>query len=538
MSEGDRGMEDPSPPTAGLGERRRRREAERAAALAAARDDAPLSRKELRRRAAEEEARLEALRTGELRLDGSVAPVPDRPSGASPQTGESGATDGGAPAALPADSGTTARPDAGAAAQPLSGATSDDAAPGQPSSDAGSGDGAPGQPTSGATAAGGVSGQPTSDAGSPDAAPSAASGSTGAIPRLSRRSLRERQPVDPVPAETPPSQRTATGRRPVVRTPSTAQGTRTIDSTGRLTGIIPVVPAEEPAPERSVPMAPEEPGVGPQAEGSADPVSWESTAGMPVMSEEILDRESERLASPQTPAVVPTPVPAEPSPAAAPSPGEAAAAAGAVPGDDEPGEVTAPDGTEGDVTAPDGTEGDVTAPDGTEDSDDEDADGPLRPQWVALAAADPAPAQSVAGSAASARSALSAGSADTAASDDGARTHRAQGSAPARRSLGDRTRSAARLESDAPAGGVQGNDGAGPVPTDPQPEDVEDGSTNPAVAFVKVLVLLLVAAVIGALIWLLYSGALGADDGAILGTIGTVGSAQALSVLPEESRAS
>src|SRR5699024_3872711 len=86
----------------------------------------------------------------------------------------------------------------------------------------------------------------------------------GAEPRLSRRSLRDRQPIDPAGLEVAPSQRTATGRRPVVRTPSTAQGTRALDSTGRLTGVISVVPAEDPArdPAAAAPPAPpERPGV-------------------------------------------------------------------------------------------------------------------------------------------------------------------------------------------------------------------------------------------------------------------------------------
>src|SRR5699024_2149889 len=54
----------------------------------------------------------------------------------------------------------------------------------------------------------------------------------------SRRSLRERAEAATRSTEAP-QERTATGRRPVVRTPSTAQGIRVIDATGQLTGIQP-----------------------------------------------------------------------------------------------------------------------------------------------------------------------------------------------------------------------------------------------------------------------------------------------------------
>ncbi|WP_448072700.1 hypothetical protein [Georgenia yuyongxinii] len=59
--------------TGGLGERRRRREAARAAARAAELAGEPLTRKELRRRQLEEEARREAIATGELSCATSAA---------------------------------------------------------------------------------------------------------------------------------------------------------------------------------------------------------------------------------------------------------------------------------------------------------------------------------------------------------------------------------------------------------------------------------------------------------------------------------
>ncbi|KAE8763593.1 hypothetical protein, partial [Georgenia thermotolerans] len=60
--------QEPSTETGGLGERRRRREAERAAAAQAEREGRPLTRKEIRRRQLEEEARRQAIATGELQL--------------------------------------------------------------------------------------------------------------------------------------------------------------------------------------------------------------------------------------------------------------------------------------------------------------------------------------------------------------------------------------------------------------------------------------------------------------------------------------
>src|SRR5690606_40395499 len=61
----------------------------------------------------------------------------------------------------------------------------------------------------------------------------------------SRRSLRERAATASTRPETP-QERTATGRRPVVRAPRTAQGVRSLDSTGRLTGVQPVVRPDAP----------------------------------------------------------------------------------------------------------------------------------------------------------------------------------------------------------------------------------------------------------------------------------------------------
>lgn len=167
-----------------MGERRRRREAERAAAT-----PQPLTRRELRRREAEEAARLEAIATGELPLDELAERM--RSTGATKTAG----------AAPSAPSTSSAVPSTGSAA----------VTPGS--------------------------------AASPAARPS------GTGPRLaSRRSLRDRAPDPAAAPPERPQERTATGRRPVVRTPSTAQGVRALDSTGRLTGIQPVVRPDAPHP--------------------------------------------------------------------------------------------------------------------------------------------------------------------------------------------------------------------------------------------------------------------------------------------------
>lgn len=194
-----------------VGERRRRREAERAAALAAESTGAtrPLTRRELRWQQAEEAARLEAIATGELplaELRERVTPATSATTGAAASTPDESA--GTSPADGPAGTAPSAR-SAGSAGSAPSATTAPATAP------------------SGATAAG--------------------------VP--SRRSLRERaEEPGPEPAERA-QERTATGRRPVVRTPSTAQGVRSLDTTGRLTGIQPVVrpdatdlPTPSPAP--------------------------------------------------------------------------------------------------------------------------------------------------------------------------------------------------------------------------------------------------------------------------------------------------
>ena len=237
-----------------MGERRRRREAERAAASSGA--PQPLTRRELRRREAEEAARLEAIATGELPMDelaermrATTAPSGSVPSAStgraetSAGTARSAASAGSAPSTGPVPTTGSALP---AASPPRPPAPS--TAGSAPSAASAPAPGAPATVGSAPSAA--SAGHAAVTAGS---APSASSAATaGSVPaatgsRLpSRRSLRERaQDADQAPPERP-QERTATGRRPVVRTPSTAQGVRALDSTGRLTGIQPVVRPDAP----------------------------------------------------------------------------------------------------------------------------------------------------------------------------------------------------------------------------------------------------------------------------------------------------
>jgi len=256
-----------------VGERRRRREAERAAEVSST--PQPLTRRELRRRQAEEAARLEAIATGELPADELAERMRTRAASATADSAPSAASAPSArpaapgPAAPPGAPGSAERPAApGSAARPSATSTPAASSTGRParpapaapaSPPAGSTHGSAPSSTTAATAGSAPSsaatppvrpasaGRSTATAGS---APSAVSASTAPSgPRLpSRRSLRELAEEADASAGTSerPQERTATGRRPVVRTPSTAQGVRALDSTGRLTGIQPVVRPDTP----------------------------------------------------------------------------------------------------------------------------------------------------------------------------------------------------------------------------------------------------------------------------------------------------
>ncbi len=400
-----------------VGERRRRREAEQAAAreAEAAGTTRPLTRRELRRLQAEEAARLEAIATGELPLEElqaageahRAASLAAEGTGAAPSAASAGrgsaTTAGSAPSAPSADpSGSPGTTTAGSAppAASATGAATRTSTPGAPSSSAGAVDAA---------------------AVTADSAPSAASaaGATATVPtdpsaRIpSRRSLRERAQDAPPIAPERPQERTATGRRPVVRTPSTAQGMRSLDATGQLTGIQPVVR--------------------PDAPGSSDPS--EPTAEASV--------ESAHTGPTALPALFEVDGPALTARAALPSP-------------EDPAPETR----------------------SAEDEQDEDL-FPMRPQWVAIS------------------------------SVSGATPDEAKSELPSRRSLRSRL--------------------------DEEPAEAEPAPTNPAVTAVKVAVLVLVAAVLGALIWLLGSEAF--DDDPSGGAAPVAAHTLITTPQPEETRA-
>lgn len=436
---------------AALGERRRRREAERAAALAAeqAGSNVPLTRRELRRRQLEEQARLEAIATGELQL-GPAGTYEVRKAAR-----EAAATASESSAATSPDSGATASSPASAPS------AASGAVPVERTSSPRSAGSATGSTPTGATATGAA---PST---SPASAPSAATGAIATGRPPSRRSIRDkRETADD--RETTPQERTATGLRPVVRTPSSAHGVRRLDATGQLTGVQPAVRPDD-VPEHpltggipavgtrpSPPAAPRPTPATPvgrptsASTGTSDPVEWDDAV---TGVGEII------AVSPQSAQIDLSA--ARPSAVSAPE-----AAAGGVPTAD----------------APDDT------PDDDEDLDDEYDAAPLpRPQWVAI-------------------SSVSGASADEAGQ-----------STVSRRSLRAASAASAASTSSAPEAAEEHED--------------ESAGRHPMVTVIKIVVLALVAAIIGALIWLLATEAFDDTPNATALTISTTDH-------PEETSAS
>ncbi|TDE89692.1 hypothetical protein EXU48_19940 [Occultella glacieicola] len=233
--------------TAGLGERRRRREAERARAAAEGLER-PMTRREMR-------ARDEALASGALQL-GPDGPVPTPMSAVSGQSGQSGhsaytAPSAGTPATADAERAVADPADAVGPAT-MGASTTADAATDDPTATEAATD----DPTAtdAATTGGTSAGLESADAVTPDPAPAdpapaaawtsdPATGDVDAATTgefgVSRRSLRAKQAsADAEPASPEaPSERTGTGRRPVVRPPAAARATRGLDETGGLTPI-------------------------------------------------------------------------------------------------------------------------------------------------------------------------------------------------------------------------------------------------------------------------------------------------------------
>lgn len=239
-----------------LGERRRRRlEAEAARAAGASE---PLSRKEIRRRRLEEEARLAAIATGELPMMEAASP-PARGGAAAEHSPEA--------APEPAEQKLSRRELRELRRREL-GTSSEDAPEGVASAER-----AEPRPVA------------------PQPSPQRAAG------------LRDR-------ATERPGEITSTGRRPVVRAPHTASAIRSLDETGALSGIQPVVREEE-DPQEYAP------------EASSNPAEWSGTftpvsAEIPLTASTSAPPASEPEARP-APAAAPAQRAATPSGPAQPS---------------------------------------------------------------------------------------------------------------------------------------------------------------------------------------------------------------------------
>ena len=164
-------------------------------------------------------------------------------------------------------------------------------------------------------------------------APSASSDggpATALMTPVSRRSVQDRRAAAaPVPSRYQPEHfRTSTGRRPVVRPPATVRATRGVNPSGELTAIQRAVREANTAAE-GIPVVE-------QGEASS-PTSWGSAVDIPLMGAEVSQQDlkpatDHRAPSAPSPAVPGTPspeLPAAPSPApnSAPAPGETGAAA-------------------------------------------------------------------------------------------------------------------------------------------------------------------------------------------------------------------
>lgn len=500
------------------GERNRRQEAAQGSAPAARTpaSDRPLTRRELRRREAEAAARRAAL---ESAGGGPASEAADR-------AGSASAPDHApAVAAGPARPTGTTPPAAGselAAGAATSGPASRSASTGASARSA----------RSAATGASAPSAEST-------ARPTPAGGTR--LP--SRRSLRERAATASTRPETP-QERTATGRRPVVRAPRTAQGVRSLDSTGRLTGVQPVVRPDAPR------------GAGGQDSGAAGaqgsgpgagPALWDTHE---TFSVDLDPREVDATAGAGLPAVPETPPVRRRSAADTTATGTAAAA------DRHTADTGAPPAARTDA-ATDPSPSARRAVDGGTAG----ASSAARP---GAAQAGRRPADSaVAGASPAARPPADAGTSPAEAADttDAPRPTRPAGHrspaehTPLRDAARDFDRRAGEAEEEpvfplrpqwiaiSSVSGASPDSAEVPLPSrrslrermeEPAPADPE--RPNPAVTVVKVAVLVLVAVVIGALIWLLADQAL--DDGADDADLARPSLPITTTIDPEEPRAS
>lgn len=390
------------PPTPPMGERRRRREAERRAAQASgARGlNPPMTRRE--RRALEE-----ALASGALELtpDGQYVPtgeVPVTTTGLHVLGGmESARSASEAPAgqAAAAAAGTTdasadaASADTASAGQsPAPERTGEASAPEPPSSPPD-----PPERQSWRDTAQEVDAlrppptmAPLPDGGTPAAeAPSPASAGSAEQPngpgRVSRRSLRELRQDAGGGVPEGPGERTATGRRPVIRPPASALGTRSVDgATGELSAIQRAI--------RDINAAPEDP---PTDSVLHDLDTESPETGAP----ENLPDAAESPAAPEPSASGPTQgqpsagSPAEgfateaPADASAPSPAATGAAADA-PSATTPPAAGAPDAAADAPAGAHSTATPVGSPSSTGSPEDDEIDDSfdMSPRWPSLAA--------------------------------------------------------------------------------------------------------------------------------------------------------
>src|SRR5699024_3704197 len=208
---GDGVSEEPSTPA--MGERRRRRERERARERAQGLEQ-PMSRRE--RRALEE-----ALATGEVELtpDGQYAPPGERPG---TTTGQHVLADPDASAPAEAQPAGEDKP-------------AQEESPREPAQEESPQEPAQEKLAEGEAAEEKPAEHPRAEA---KAAPERAEEERDEEKpvRVTRRSLRQKRTNAP-PLPQSPAERTATGRRPVIRPPASARSTRSVDATGELTSI-------------------------------------------------------------------------------------------------------------------------------------------------------------------------------------------------------------------------------------------------------------------------------------------------------------
>ncbi|GAA4430401.1 hypothetical protein GCM10023169_33800 [Georgenia halophila] len=497
----------------------------------------PLTRRELRRRQLEEEAKLEAIATGELPLlddDGNpvvaeayaagATQAPDgqvtdeepgsRPPAAGrrlPEQGDPGSGGGSGVERTESGSATESAesaPDADTTAS--DGGTEAVRSPGGTSAAEASTDEEPvvDEPVAGRRAAEAeapardiaADDDTTGDAGTADSnAPAPPTPVAGAAKLPSRRSMRERARQADAGAAEPeaPSERTGTGRRPVVRTPRTASGIRSVDSTGALTAVQPVSRHEpEPAPEPD------------EAETTTDPGAWSAVVSPPE--------------APATPSSVgPPPAPEPEGDADSTSEGDAGAASTADVEDGNegatgdtvagstshsaestrtvPGWLTTPAATSADTSSAD--ERTLTGPEAvaaaalSADEESDETGGSDAPRWSPLSDYSP-------------------DSAETPAQPERRSVRERMGDVPDSRDDADAARAAdsageADAESSATGTSYGSTEGSRRLSAD---DEERTGARNPATSVIRIVALVLAAIVIGILIALLYLNQ--GDDGA------------------------